>query len=312
MGAWRDRACAFLFPVATDHWLGVLRIGLGLQIILYVLSLWNDWNYFFAANGDGLVIRTLSEAMLSAQSAFVPRLGWVIALGARVGLSESAVLTLCRWLLLCAGCGLVAGAFSHASAILAWFLHLCATKSGGFVSYGLDNFMTIGLFYLMLSPLPGRYALEQRWRQKPPAPDRHLLGFFRRVLQLHLCVIYFFSGLAKCLGTDWWNGANVWRALTRPPFNLIPVETLLAAKYLFPVAGIAICLLETSYAFFIWPRKTRAVWLSGIVAMHATIGLAMGMYLFALVMIVLNVAAFGPGFVWTIRDDVDLTEHSAA
>jgi hypothetical protein len=30
-------------------------------------------------------------------------------------------------------------------------------------------------------------------------------------------------------------------------------------------------------------------------AMHAAIGLAMGMYLFALVMIVLNVAAFGIG-----------------
>jgi hypothetical protein len=34
--------------------------------------------------------------------------------------------------------------------------------------------------------------------------------------------------------------------------------------------------------------------------MHLAIGLTMGMYLFAFIMIVLNIAAFGPGldFVW--------------
>ena len=31
--------------------------------------------------------------------------------------------------------------------------------------------------------------------------------------------------------------------------------------------------------------------------MHVRIGLTMGMYLFAFIMIVLNVAAFGPGFI---------------
>jgi hypothetical protein len=33
--------------------------------------------------------------------------------------------------------------------------------------------------------------------------------------------------------------------------------------------------------------------------MHLLIGLAMGMYLFSLVMIILNVAAFGPGLMRT-------------
>jgi hypothetical protein len=42
-------------------------------------------------------------------------------------------------------------------------------------------------------------------------------------------------------------------------------------------------------------KKTRFVWLTCILAMHAAIGLTMGMYLFAFVMIVLNLAAFGVG-----------------
>ena len=43
-------------------------------------------------------------------------------------------------------------------------------------------------------------------------------------------------------------------------------------------------------------KKTRFIWLVCIVAMHIAIGLTMGMYLFALIMIVLNLAAFGPDF----------------
>ena len=162
------------------------------------------------------------------------------------------------------------------------------------MSYGVDNFMTIGLFYLMLSPLPDRYSLDQRWRKLPPK-NPHLLGFFRRVLQVHLCLIYFFGGLAKCLGSGWWDGSNLWRALIRPPFNLIAPEMLIRLKYLFSVAGIVISLLEISYPVFIWNRKTRGIWLVAICAMHVGIGLTMGMYLFAFIMVVLNIAAFGPG-----------------
>jgi hypothetical protein len=62
-----------------------------------------------------------------------------------------------------------------------------------------------------------------------------------------------------------------------------------------PVLGILICLIEIGYPVFIWMKKTRLLWLVCILAMHAAIGLMMGMYLFALVMIVLNLAAFGAG-----------------
>jgi hypothetical protein len=110
-----------------------------------------------------------------------------------------------------------------------------------------------------------------------------------------MCFVYFIGGLAKCLGSGWWDGSNLWRSLTRPPFNLISQEILVRFKYVLPILGISICLIELGYPFFIWIRKTRLFWLVCILGMHAAIGVAMGMYLFALVMIVLNVAAFGIG-----------------
>jgi hypothetical protein len=73
-------------------------------------------------------------------------------------------------------------------------------------------------------------------------------------------------------------------------------ETLIAWKNLFPALSISVCLLETGYPIFIWLGKTRTFYLVAIITMHLAIGLAMGLYLFALVMITLNFAASGPDF----------------
>lgn len=298
LAAWQERLTHFVFPAESDTWLAVLRIGVGLEVILYALSLRDDWNYLLAGTGHQLIGRNLGEAILSLESHFVPRLGWFVALGTQAGMPEQTLLSVAWICLVASGCGLLIGFASRFSAIVAWLLHLCAAKSGGFVSYGVDNFMTIGLFYLVLSPLPDRYSMDCRLR-KSLSSDSQLLGFWRRVLQLHLCIIYFFSGLTKSLGTGWWDGSNVWRALIRPPFNIVDPEILVRWRHFFPVAGIVICLLEIGYPFLIWPSKTRKIWLIGICAMHVGIGLTMGMYLFALVMIILNVAAFGPNLIPT-------------
>ena len=306
MQALRERLFEFLFRPATDRWLTLLRVGLGLQVTLYSLSLRTDWNYLFSGT-----VRRVAEALLSLESHFVPRLGWPINLGAQVGLHEQTLLFVAWACLVVAGCGLLLGVASRFSAIAAWFFHLCAAKSGGFVSYGMDNFMTIALFYLMLSPLPDRFSLDWRLRnQRPKYPE--LLGFWRRVLQIHLCIIYFFSGLTKCLGSGWWNGSNVWRALIRPTFNVIDPEMLVGWKYLFPLAGILICLLEFGYPFFIWSSTTRKIWLLGVCGMHIVIGVTMGMYLFSLIMIVLNVAAFGPGLLRRGEKPITLQPEATA
>lgn len=292
MEAWRRRAATFLFPHESDNWLAILRIGFGLQLAAYVLSLTSSWNYFLASGGKGLISREVSEAIVSSESPFVPRIAWLVHAGARVGVGEDAVLTGTWIILLLAACCLVAGFFCRTAAVTGWLLHLCVAKSGGLLSYGVDNFMTIGLFYLMWAPFPDRYSLDAIWSRE--SPDPRLLGFFRRLLQWHMCVIYFFGGLTKCLGSGWWDGSNLWRALTREPFNVIPPEQIVAFKTVLPLLGIAVWLIEIAYPVFIWRRRTRKLWLVLTCGMHLAIGLTMRMHLFALVMIALNLAAFGP------------------
>ncbi len=291
-----QRLQGFLFYPDSDRWLSILRIGLGLQVTLYAFSLRHDWSYLFAAEARGPVRRVLSEAILSSETRLTPRLGWLVTGGSYLGATEEITLKFAWLCLLVASCCLLVGWFCRPAAVLAWFFYLCSVKSGALLSYGVDNFTTIGLFYLMIAPLPDRLSVDWKvWRSIPIDPGR--LGFHRRVLQLHLCFIYFFSGCTKCIGSDWWNGASVWRALTRPPFGLLSPELLIRFDYLLPLAGIFVCLLETGYPIFIWIKRTRKPWLAAIVCLHFLIGLTMGLYLFALIMIVLNLAAFAPASV---------------
>ena len=294
MSILKERLEEFLFPARSDSWITLLRVGLGLPVVIYSLSLWNDWTYLFATDGDSLISRDLSEAILSLDSSFIPRLGWLVTLAEKIGVSEQIALKISLGCLLGSGVCLLLGFLSRPAAIAAWFLHLAARSSGGLIAYGVDNFMTIGLFYLMLCPLPDRYSLDS-WLWKPRSANPHRIGFHQRVLQLHLCLIYFFGGLAKILGCGWWNGESLWRSLTRSPFNIVAPEFLVRWSPLLPWLGIFICIVEIGYPVFIWPRKTRAIWLACVLAMHVGIGVTMGLFLFALVMIILNVAAFGPG-----------------
>jgi len=283
----------FYFQPQPDGWISILRFGLGLQVIFFSLSLRKDWTYLLSGSGHGLISRDLTEAVLNAESPLIPRLGWLEVLGNLVGLSEAALLSVAWICLLLLGFFLLTGIFCRPAAIATWFLHLCVVKSVDYLSYGVDNLTTIGLFYLMFSPLPDRESLEWRVR-KPTMPDGRFVGFFRRLLQIHMCLIYFFGGIAKLSGVGWWNGTNLWRALTLPPFNFVDPQFLLRWKFILPPAGLFICLLEIGYPFFIWSRRTRTIWLICICVMHIMIGLTMGMYLFALIMVILNMAAFGP------------------
>jgi Vitamin K-dependent gamma-carboxylase len=297
----------WLFYPTSDRWLSILRIGLAVQLLLYVFSLRSDWNYLLGGTGRGLVSRDLAEALLSLESWMIPRFGWFIGPAKQLGIDEAVVLSLGWYCLTLGAILLLIGLYSRAAAVASWFLYLCSVKSGGPSTYGVDALTTTALFYLMLSPLPDRFSLDHVWRKK--SADSQLRGFWQRVLQLHLCLIYFFSGLTKALGQDWWNGVNLWRSLIRPPFDLIPADILVRFKYFFPIAGVAIFLLEIGYAFLIWRRGIGRVWLIAVLIMHIGIGFAMGMYLFASVMIVLNLAAFGPGRLWRekeLRGDVSL------
>src|SRR5437764_14813478 len=245
-----NRLREFLLAPKSSVWLTILRTGLGLQVFCYGISLRADWIEALSREHQGLIRRDLTEAMLSAESPFIPRVGWLVDTGAYFGLSERVVLW-SVWLILMLGALLVAvGLFCRISSVVLWLLYVCIAKSAELLSYGVDNFTIIGLFYLAIAPLRDSSSLDASWRGILPR-NAVLHGLHQRFLQFHVCIIYFFGGISKCAGYGWWNGVSLWRALTRAPFDVVPPEVLIRMAFVLPLFGILVCVMEATYPIFI-------------------------------------------------------------
>jgi len=140
---------------------------------------------------------------------------------------------------------LVAGIFSRSFAIFAWFVHLCAAESGGFVSYWSRQLHDIGLLFDGISAAR-RYHSISRWRKLPSKNQRLSRVLSPCVASSSLSNLFFWRR-SKCLGSGC-GGFESLGALSGHHSTYAP-EILIRLKYLFPVAGIVICLLEISYPF---------------------------------------------------------------
>ena len=217
----RQRLWAFLFPPDSGRWVTILRIGLGLQLTFFAWSVRVDWNDLFRTSGPGFVNRALTEAILSSETAFTPRPG--LADRGRPTLriygDGLALIHLVRT----AGRRLVPAGrvmlpFRRDRRLV--LIPMRRQEWRLLFAYGVDNFTTIGLFYLMIAPLPDAWSLD--WRLREQARDTRATRFPSADPSTPSLSHLLLRGLSKSLGADWWNGNSIWRALTRPPFNLIP------------------------------------------------------------------------------------------
>lgn len=222
-----------------------------------------------------------------------PHLGDVARALRPLGLTPDGTVWLVVGLEAAALVGLLLGWRTRAMALAAWFLDFLLLHAGGGLEYGMDVFTHIGLCYAAAMPAGDALSLDARAGRRPSAPSV-AAGVTRRVLQLHLAVVYVSSGFEKASGAQWWNGEAVWRALTLPVFRRVDASALAFAPGVAVVSGWLVLLLEIGYGLCIWTRRARLPWLAATVGMHLFIGGFLGMWLFAGIMILLNLAAFGP------------------
>jgi hypothetical protein len=85
----------------------------------------------------------------------------------------------------------------------------------------------------------------------------------------------------------------MWQVLMHPQFAVFYFFWLAH----FPLMAKLICwgvmVVEVGYPVFIWPQRTRSYWLAAILTLHIAIGVFMGLWLFSLTLIVMNLSAFG-------------------
>jgi hypothetical protein len=179
------------------------------------------------------------------------------------------------------------GARPRLGASVAWCCNFLLSHASAGLLYGMDYFTHIALTYCVF--LPADLGTYER-----PSPRSVGAGVLRKALQLQLCIVYASSGIEKALGEQWWSGEAIWRALSLPIFKQFELSTLAALPWLPMLVGWSVLAIEGLYPLFMLWRKTRPLWLLAVVGMHLGIGMFMGMWVFASIMIILNLGAFLP------------------
>jgi hypothetical protein len=282
----RAAAIAFVSEPASARPLAALRIGLAAVLLLQALALGEKLLELY---GPGGIIQWPVVEAVSAPG--VPRIGWLATLLAPLGVTADACVIGVFLVYVGSLSCLLVGWHTPLAALLASVAHLAMTVSGNAAVYGVDEFATIGLFYCVCLPVADSASMDVQAGRRQGTPSAAArLGL--RLLQIHLCIVYFASGIEKASGEQWWNGEAIWRALFVPTMASFDFGWLAQMPWLAKLICWGTLLVEIGYAFLVWPCCTRKFWALATVGLHLGIAVTMGLVSFSAVMIVLTASAF--------------------
>ena len=225
---------------------------------------------------------------------FLPHLGDVaIWLSDLTGQSLDGATYTLYYIFISACICFIAGFLTHISSIICFFLHLCLIYAASGYMYGVDVFTQIGFFYCIFFPMGSNYALDNVIGIRKAVQRSVEAGILKRIIQFQLCIIYFSTAIEKGLGHQWWNGEAIWRTFMLPTFKHFDFGWMAYVPAVPLIMGWSILVIEFAYIFLVWIPKYRVFAVVSIVFMHFGIGAVMGMWLFAGIMICLNLFAFG-------------------
>ncbi|MBX3438706.1 MAG: HTTM domain-containing protein [Planctomycetaceae bacterium] len=288
----------FWFTPTDPATLGLIRVLTGAMLV-YTHWVWGlDFDSFFGT--ESWVRSDLVQRYLSYD--------WVFSFWYIVPPSYAFTVHLvCLGVLVLFAIGL----FTRITSILALVIVISYANRVPTALFGLDQINGLLTFYLALGPSGAAYSLDA-WRRRrgkssaaAPIGVAPGLGFDAlepsihanlaiRLIQVHMCVIYFFAGVSKLQGRAWWDGMAMWLAFSNQEYQTL--DMLWLARY-----PLAINLLthftifwELTYSVFVWVRVLRPLVLFFAVLLHAGIGVCMGMWTFGLIMMVGNLAFVPP------------------
>jgi hypothetical protein len=167
-------------------------------------------------------------------------------------------------------------------AIVVVLIHSALIASSYSFSYGADYMISFSLFVNVLLCIDSKY-------------NRIVYSFTIRLIQLQLCVIYFFSGLGKAMGNNWYTGDAIWYLVsTYTDVNVLTAFIATTVPFVFQVISLSVVIAELFYPFLIYNKITKKTALLYIIITHLIIILMINLYTFGIVMIILNVIAFQP------------------
>jgi hypothetical protein len=183
------------------------------------------------------------------------------------------------------------------------------------VALGLDGLMILSLFYLALTPcgvalcvlpkLPDRSLRPAAFERETETFASTWGGFPLRLMQLHLCVLYFLSGLAR-MAPAWLSGGVLWGPrLVAGEGVPVGLATLQAYPFLVPLITYGLTLFELFYGALIWQPQLRYPVLMVSLVVHLAVGWLWSALPFNLLMLAWNLAFVRAEHVQRLLDELE-------
>ncbi len=174
--------------------------------------------------------------------------------------------------------------------------HLSYVHRSPEVTYGVDAILASLLMLLCLAPIGKAISLDRvraLYNAKQDNLDAQLPVFTsrwafacRRLMQLQMAVLFFFSAAHKLGEKDWWQGDAIWHVFTTSEYYNATLLDLFATHFwIVNIATYGTVLIEIAFPFLIWQRSTRAWLLIGAVFLHLLFFFFLGLHYFSWVMI---------------------------
>lgn len=261
----------------TEIFLPFFRIGIAFIALVDILSMYKDIRLFFSAN-ETFIPRDflfLYSEYFDYLSGFY---NYLEVNNLSVIYYKYVLIIYIVALLF-----VVLGLFTRFSVLIALLAQLIIYRSFAEVGYGYDQFATISLFYCLIFPTNRSYSIDSLLFKLKKVSEFN----YAKVIQIHLCIVYFFAGIAKALDIEWWNGISLWRS-----FSSIYDNNFKLPPMFFLIFGIGTVLLETLYPILVAIKKTRFTTVALCIVMHLGIAFILKLYSFAFILILWNMLAW--------------------
>lgn len=271
--------------------LAVLRIGVALTILAKIRVEFNKLDMLFSQHG--IIQDVLTKPLDVSYTISLPKVIEFFGIH-----NEHLFLTSLYAVFALAACFLLLGFQTKISAFVCLLIHLMVFNGYNLLAFGFDGFLFSLLFYSLIFPVQKVFSLDQLISGKVQTIDQERLNLYLRVLQVHLCVVYFTAGFSKLGGQEWMNGTAIWQAINQPQFytDLTPfIKSMASYTWVSAALTWGTLAIELFFPLLIWIKwaKMQTSLLIGVVLMHVFIGAVMGLQMFAWVMIVFDLCAFG-------------------
>ncbi|MCE9605764.1 MAG: HTTM domain-containing protein [Planctomycetia bacterium] len=288
----------FWFTPADVAVVALMRICVGAMLVYTHLVWMKELETFVAL--DGLIPRSSVESFYGERMRWAFSYLWLC--------DRPATLWTAHLLGLVVLAMFTVGLFTRVTSILSFIITLSYIHRLPGVLFGLDQMNGMLITYLMLAPCGAAYSVDRLLQTRrageglPPAAPSTSANIATRLIQLHMCVIYFFAGLGKLQGDSWWAGYALWGAVANLEYQTLDLTWLARWPVLTAILTQIAAYWELTFCVLIWPRILRPLTMAIALPLHLGIGIAMGLMTFGLIMPIGILAFASPALVRRLLD----------